>query len=179
MDLRTVLTTDTVNLHLKGTTKEEIIDEMLDILVKAGKVTDKAGAEVTVKDNTMQNLNFCNYNEDRLLKCKLKLKDSYIYESVLLQEGSLLEGDFVDTTKLKKGENEVLAEVYSYNTDGTLMGQTNVIIVLNLIWFYMFFFLLHCKYAIIKKIQEGIKNAAKAVLEILNNGIDNAMNKYN
>ncbi|MCK9169306.1 MAG: PTS sugar transporter subunit IIA, partial [Treponema sp.] len=39
MDLRTVLTTDTVDLHLKGTTKEEIIDEMLDILVKAGKVT--------------------------------------------------------------------------------------------------------------------------------------------
>lgn len=41
MDLRTVLATDTVNLHLKGTTKEEIINEMLDILVKAGKVTDK------------------------------------------------------------------------------------------------------------------------------------------
>ena len=40
MDLRTVLTTDTVDLHLKGTTKEAIIDEMLDLLVKAGKVTD-------------------------------------------------------------------------------------------------------------------------------------------
>ena len=44
MDLRTVLTTDTVNLHLKGTTKEEIVDEMLDVLYKAGKVTDKAAA---------------------------------------------------------------------------------------------------------------------------------------
>ncbi len=44
MDLRTVLTPETVNLHLKGKTKEEIIDEMLDILVKAGKVTDKAAA---------------------------------------------------------------------------------------------------------------------------------------
>ena len=41
MNLRTVLNTDTVELHLKGTTKEEIIDEMLEILVKAGKVTDK------------------------------------------------------------------------------------------------------------------------------------------
>lgn len=50
MDLRTVLTTDTVNLHLKGTTKEEIIDEMLDILVKAGKVSDKAGARDCVLD---------------------------------------------------------------------------------------------------------------------------------
>ena len=38
MDLKSVLTTDTVNLHLKGKTKEEIIDEMLDIHVKAGKV---------------------------------------------------------------------------------------------------------------------------------------------
>ena len=36
--LRSVLVPETVNLHLKGKTKEEIIDEMLDILVKAGKV---------------------------------------------------------------------------------------------------------------------------------------------
>ena len=50
MDLRTVLTTDTVNLHLKGTTKEEIVDEMLDVLYKAGKVTDKAAARECVLD---------------------------------------------------------------------------------------------------------------------------------
>ena len=50
MDLRTVLTTDTVSLHLKGTTKEEIIDEMLDLLVKAGKVSDKAVAKECVLD---------------------------------------------------------------------------------------------------------------------------------
>lgn len=122
-----------INKPVQGATaviqkqNEELTDN------SGGRVRIKINPFVTVKDNTMQNLNFCNYNEDRLLKCKLKLKDSYIYESVLLQEGSLLEGDFVDTTKLKKGENEVLAEVYSYNTDGTLMGQTNVIIVLNLI----------------------------------------------
>ena len=42
MDLKTVLTPDTVELHLKGKSKEEIIDEMLDILIKAGKVADKA-----------------------------------------------------------------------------------------------------------------------------------------
>lgn len=50
MDLRTVLTTDTVNLHLQGTTKEEIIDEMLDVLVKAGKVENKAVAKECVLD---------------------------------------------------------------------------------------------------------------------------------
>ena len=31
MNLRTVLTPETVELHLKGTTKEQIIDEMLEI----------------------------------------------------------------------------------------------------------------------------------------------------
>jgi PTS system nitrogen regulatory IIA component len=50
MNLKTVLTTDTVNLHLKGTTKEAIIDEMLDILVQAGKVKDKAVARACVLD---------------------------------------------------------------------------------------------------------------------------------
>ena len=42
MNLKTVLTPETVNLHLKGTTKEEIIDEMLEVLIAAGKVSDKA-----------------------------------------------------------------------------------------------------------------------------------------
>ena len=50
MNLKTVLTTDTVELHLKGTTKEAIIDEMLEILVKAGKVTDKKVALDCVLD---------------------------------------------------------------------------------------------------------------------------------
>lgn len=50
MNLKTVLTTDTVELHLKGTTKEAIIDEMLEILIKAGKVTDKKAALECVLD---------------------------------------------------------------------------------------------------------------------------------
>ncbi len=50
MDLRTVLTPETVDLHLKGSTKEEIIDELLDVLVKAGKVTDKEAAKECVLD---------------------------------------------------------------------------------------------------------------------------------
>jgi mannitol/fructose-specific phosphotransferase system IIA component (Ntr-type) len=50
MNLKTVLTPDTVNLHLKGTTKEAIIDELLDILVKAGKVKDKQAALACVLD---------------------------------------------------------------------------------------------------------------------------------
>ncbi|MBQ7611835.1 MAG: PTS sugar transporter subunit IIA [Spirochaetaceae bacterium] len=50
MDLKSILTNETVNLHLKGTTKEEIIDELLDMLVAAGKVKDKAIAKACVLD---------------------------------------------------------------------------------------------------------------------------------
>ena len=50
MNLKTVLTPETVNLHLKGTSKEGIIDELLDMLVQAGKVKDKAVARACVLD---------------------------------------------------------------------------------------------------------------------------------
>jgi len=44
MNLKTVLNKDTVCLHLKGTTKEAIINELLDILVAARKIDDRAAA---------------------------------------------------------------------------------------------------------------------------------------
>lgn len=50
IDFRDALTKDTVSLHLKGTTKEEIINEMLDILVSAGKIKDKKAALACVLD---------------------------------------------------------------------------------------------------------------------------------
>jgi PTS system nitrogen regulatory IIA component len=50
MNLKTVLTKDTINLHLKGSTKEEIINELLDVLVSANKIQDRAGAYQAVMD---------------------------------------------------------------------------------------------------------------------------------
>jgi PTS system nitrogen regulatory IIA component len=50
MNLKTVLTTETINPHLKGTTKEEIINELLDILVAAKKIPDRAAAYNAVMD---------------------------------------------------------------------------------------------------------------------------------
>ncbi len=50
MNLKTVLTQDTISLHLKGTTKEEIINEMLDILVRENKVQDREAALAAVMD---------------------------------------------------------------------------------------------------------------------------------
>jgi PTS system nitrogen regulatory IIA component len=50
MNLKTVLTRDTVSLHLKGTTKEAIINELLEILLKAGKIKDRQAALESVMD---------------------------------------------------------------------------------------------------------------------------------
>ena len=50
MNLKSVLSIDTISLHLKGTTKEEIINELLDILVSTGKIQDKSAALTAVMD---------------------------------------------------------------------------------------------------------------------------------
>ena len=39
--LKDIITLDCINIDLKGTTKSEIIDEMIDILYKAGKLNDR------------------------------------------------------------------------------------------------------------------------------------------
>jgi len=55
MNLKSVLTDDTICLHLKGTTKEEIIGELLDVLVGAGRISDKEAALAAVmnRENKM------------------------------------------------------------------------------------------------------------------------------
>jgi PTS system nitrogen regulatory IIA component len=50
MNLKTVLTKETISLHLKGRTKEEIINELLDILVSADKIQDRPAAFAAVMD---------------------------------------------------------------------------------------------------------------------------------
>ncbi|MDR0555197.1 MAG: PTS sugar transporter subunit IIA [Treponema sp.] len=50
MNLKTVLTKDTISLHLKGTTKEEIINELLDVLVAAKKIEDRDAAYSAVME---------------------------------------------------------------------------------------------------------------------------------
>jgi PTS system nitrogen regulatory IIA component len=50
MNIKTVLTADTISLHLKGTTKETIINELLDILTAAKKIQDRQAAYTAVMD---------------------------------------------------------------------------------------------------------------------------------
>jgi len=48
MDLMTVLSSELIALHLAGTTKDEIIDELIDIAMKSGKVKDREQAKASV-----------------------------------------------------------------------------------------------------------------------------------
>jgi mannitol/fructose-specific phosphotransferase system IIA component (Ntr-type) len=50
MNLKTVLSKETICLHMKGTTKEEIINELLDILVAAKKISDRSAALAAILD---------------------------------------------------------------------------------------------------------------------------------
>ncbi|MDR2370495.1 MAG: PTS sugar transporter subunit IIA [Treponema sp.] len=50
MNIKTVLTAETINLHLKGAAKEEIINELLDMLVAAKKIQDREAAYAAVMD---------------------------------------------------------------------------------------------------------------------------------
>ncbi|MCL2094150.1 MAG: PTS sugar transporter subunit IIA [Treponema sp.] len=50
MNLKTILSKDTISLHLKGTSKEEIINDLLDLLVAAKKIDDRAAAYKAIMD---------------------------------------------------------------------------------------------------------------------------------
>jgi len=54
MNLKTVLTSETICLHLKGTTKEAVINELLDMLVAAKKVDDRASAFAAIMDREVK-----------------------------------------------------------------------------------------------------------------------------
>lgn len=96
-----------------------------------GNIRVKLNPSVDVKEGFMQNLNFSNYNEDRLLKIKIKVDDEYIYESDYIKPREVLEGDIIKDNNLDLDGKEAIGEVYSYTTDKELVGQTNVVIKLN------------------------------------------------
>jgi len=50
MDLMTILNPDLVALHLSGTTKDEIIDEMVDVAMKSGKIGNRELAKASVRE---------------------------------------------------------------------------------------------------------------------------------
>ena len=50
MNLKSVLTAETISLKLKGSSKNEIINELLDILVAAKKISDREAALNAIMD---------------------------------------------------------------------------------------------------------------------------------
>ena len=50
MNLKKLLTKDTICLHLKGTSKEAIINELLDLLTSTGKIHDREAAFTAIMD---------------------------------------------------------------------------------------------------------------------------------
>lgn len=97
----------------------------------SGQVRIKLNPVIDVKDGVMENLNFCNYNEDRLLKVKIKVDDEYIYESDYIKPKEVLESDIIKENNLKLDGKEAIGEIYSYTTDKEFIGQTNVVLQLK------------------------------------------------
>ena len=97
-----------------------------------GQLRIRINSAVQIYENTMQDLAFANLNEDRQLQCKIKVGDTYVYNSGLVKSGDIVQADVVDISALKQGKNQATAEIYSYNMDKELIGQTNTIIDLYL-----------------------------------------------
>ena len=96
-----------------------------------GSIRIKINPAINIKGNIMQNLNFCNYNEDRFLRCRILFEEEYIYDSGLLASGDMLKGDYIKGELLPSGSSEAIAEIYSYDSAENMIGQTNVKIMLN------------------------------------------------
>ena len=96
-----------------------------------GNIRVKLNPVVDVENGLWQNLNFSNFNEERLLKIKIKVDDEYIYESDFIKPSEVLEKDYIRDNNIELDGKEAIAEIYSYTIDKEMVGQTNVVIELN------------------------------------------------
>jgi hypothetical protein len=96
-----------------------------------GNIRVKLNPVVDVENGLLQNLNFSNFNEERLLKIKIKVDDEYIYESDFIKPSEVLEKDYIRDNNIELDGKEAIAEIYSYTIDKEMVGQTNVVIELN------------------------------------------------
>jgi len=100
----------------------------------SGSTRIKLSPSVTVENGRLTNLNFCNYNEGRLMKCRILVEDTCIYESIFLKEGEMLSEDVLPdgaAKSLKPGPQEALVEVHTCTLEEEPVGQTNVKIKLT------------------------------------------------
>ena len=96
-----------------------------------GTIRISVEPSVTIRDGTMQNLNFFNTNKNRLMSIKIYTQDGdeikeLVYTSPKIETGMAIVGDFIDTSKLKRGTNKATVEVYYYDLEEKIIGRTNV-----------------------------------------------------
>ena len=107
-------------------TDEELND------MSSGQVRVRINSAVQIYEETMQDLAFANLNQDRQLQCKIKVGNTYVYNSGFVKSRDIVQADVIDISALKQGKNQATAEIYSYNMDNELISQTNTIIDLYL-----------------------------------------------
>ena len=54
MNLKSILSKDTIKLRLKGSKKEDVINELLDVLVTAKKIDDREAAFAAIMDRELK-----------------------------------------------------------------------------------------------------------------------------
>ena len=72
-------------------TNEELSD------TSGGQVRIRINSAVQVYEDTMQDLAFANLNEGRQLQCRIKVGDTYVYNSGLIKSGDIVQADVIDT----------------------------------------------------------------------------------
>ena len=96
-----------------------------------GQIRVKLNPYINISSNTMQDLEFYNLNENRLMTCKITVDDKVVYDSDYISTGEVIKADVIDTDDLEKGENEALAEISSYTLDKEKQGTSQVKVTLN------------------------------------------------
>ncbi len=91
-----------------------------------GDVRIRMCPDVLIENGTMQNLYFSNLNQDRLMKLVIRLDGEKIYDSPFVKEGTMIQADSIDVTRLRPGRNKVLGEVYYYTMEQKLIGRSDV-----------------------------------------------------
>lgn len=71
----------------------------------------------------MEDLGFGSFNENRLLKIKLRVGDEYVYESDYIKPSLLLDENYFENITDGMNVEKCVAEIYSYTVEGELVGM--------------------------------------------------------
>ena len=115
-----------ITVAIINSDKAEIADETVETYdTSDGNVRLRINTDISVEDGVMTNLGFWNVNKDRIMECKIKIDDNYVYESPKIETGKKIVSDKLDNSGLEPGSYEAVAEIRSYAGED-LSGQTNI-----------------------------------------------------